>query len=117
MFPRPAELRARLRSRCEVSQMPKLELEFEITGVKLRIKGESEDVVARAVDVQRRLQGAVQALGTIGDGALATTAPPLLPPAAAPAAQVSANDNVTRSKRTQRKLGTSRQKADALELT
>jgi hypothetical protein len=56
--------------------MPKLEIEFEITGLKLRIKGESEDVVERAADVQRRLHGAFQALGSVGEGALSSATQP-----------------------------------------
>jgi hypothetical protein len=96
--------------------MPKLEIEFEITGVKLRIKGESEDVVARATDVQRRLQGAVQALGAVGDGALSAAPPPAV--ALPPAAPVTLDADATRTRRTTRRTsGGTRQKADALELT
>lgn len=68
--------------------MAKLEIEFEITGVKLRIKGESDDVVARAAHVQRQLQAAVQSLGNVGDGALSTTTP-LPPPITLPPAATS----------------------------
>ncbi len=60
--------------------MPKLEVEFEITGFKLRIKGESEDVAARVIDVQRKMQGAFQALGTVADGAISPNTPVPRPP-------------------------------------
>jgi hypothetical protein len=49
--------------------MAKLEIEFEITGLKLRIKGESDDVVAKVAAVQRQMQGVIQAVGAITDGA------------------------------------------------
>lgn len=96
--------------------MPKLEIEFEITGVKLRIKGESDDVVARVTDVQRRLQGAVQALGTVGDGAISTAGPPVLPP---PRVSLVAPDGAAvRSRRSTRKtVGGAPRSEDAIELT
>lgn len=99
--------------------MAKLEIEFEITGVKLRIKGESDDVVARATDVQRRLQGAVAAISGIGDGALAANVPaPPLVVTQLPAATETA-DPPARAKRggNRKSTGTPRAKADAIEFT
>ncbi len=49
--------------------MAKMEIEFEITGLKLRIKGESDDVVAKVAAVQKQVQGVIQAVGAIADGA------------------------------------------------
>ena len=48
--------------------MSKLEIEFELTGLKLKIKGEREDVPAAVAAIQRQLGTMMQATGTIANG-------------------------------------------------
>ncbi len=101
--------------------MAKLEVEFEITGFKLRIKGESEDVAARVSDVQRKMQGAFQALGSVGDGAISPNTPAPLPLIQLPAANgngngAGASGTTTRARRARRTSTSPRVAADAIEL-
>jgi hypothetical protein len=56
--------------------MSKLEIEFEITGLKLKIKGESEDVAAKVAAVQKQVQNALQAVNAIADGATGANSAP-----------------------------------------
>jgi hypothetical protein len=59
--------------------MPKLDIEFELTGLKLKIKGESEDVTGKVADLQRQIQalmGTVTALAQNGAGTLPPPPPP-----------------------------------------
>jgi hypothetical protein len=48
--------------------MSKLEIEFELTGLKLKIKGEREDVPAAVAAIQRQLGTMMQATGAIANG-------------------------------------------------
>lgn len=59
--------------------MSKLEIEFELTGLKLKIKGDSDDVSGKVGDLQRQVQGLMNTIGSITQGASA----PALPPAPA----------------------------------
>jgi len=61
--------------------MSKLEIEFELTGLKLKIKGDSDEVAGKVADLQRQVQGVMNTIGAITQGA---SAPALAP---APAAQ------------------------------
>lgn len=100
--------------------MPKLEIEFEITGVKLRIKGESDDVVARATDVQRRLQGAMQSLSAVGEGAIGASTPQPPPLQLRPSeseADGNGGPSATRTRRVGARRGGGRSGAEAIELT
>jgi hypothetical protein len=100
--------------------MPKLEIEFEITGVKLRIKGESEDVVARATDVQRRLQGAMQSLSAVGEGAMGAATPqpsPLHLPPAVIGSDGNGGPAAIRTRRAGVRRGGGRSGGEAIELT
>jgi hypothetical protein len=98
--------------------MSKLEIEFEITGLKLRIKGESDDVMSKAAAVQRQMQGVIQAVGAITEGATGTApqqpsnaGPKLLEVTAEPAAS-----NGARGKRgAPRKGGGPRPRAEAID--
>lgn len=98
--------------------MSKLEIEFEITGLKLRIKGDSDDVATKVAAVQRQVQGVIQAVGAIADGATGVPPTPLngagspkvLEAAAEPAAA-----NGTRGKRSPRKSSGQRQGAEGID--
>jgi hypothetical protein len=61
--------------------MSKLEIEFEITGLKLKIKGDSDDVSGKVADLQRQVQGVMNTIGAITQNA----STPVLP--SAPAGQ------------------------------
>ncbi len=100
--------------------MSKLEIEFEITGLKLRIKGDSDDVVAKVAAVQRQVQGVIQAVGAIADGATGATTESLSHQNGAGAklldvAPEPAASNGTRAKRAPRKNAGTRQRAEAID--
>lgn len=101
--------------------MSKLEIEFEITGIKLRIKGEGDDVLSKAAAVQRQVQGVIQSVGAIADGTAGQThirpngsGQKLIETTAAANAQASG----ARGKRGSRKAGAGgpRSKAEAIEI-
>jgi len=100
--------------------MAKLEVEFEITGFKLRIKGESDDVAARVTDVQRKMQGAFQALGGVGDGAIFPNTPTPLPVIQLPSGNGDGNGTAaagtTRTRRPRRTPTSLRVAVEAIEL-
>ncbi len=54
--------------------MPKLDIEFEITGLKLKIKGESDGATGQVADLQRQIAGLV---GTINSLTQQATQPSL----------------------------------------
>src|SRR5260370_39837781 len=100
--------------------MSKLEIEFEITGLKLKIKGDSDDVVAKVAAVQRQVQGVIQAVGAIADGATgANTETPAHQNGSGPklleVVPEAAGSAGNRGKRTQRKNGGTRQRAEAID--
>lgn len=64
--------------------MPKLDIEFEITGLKLKIKGESDDVSGKVANLQNQVQNLMGTVASLTQGAAATNGAPAAPPAAAP---------------------------------
>jgi hypothetical protein len=56
--------------------MGKLEIKFKLTGLEFEIKGESEDVIAKAAAMQQQVQGMFGAIGAVTNGASAATSPP-----------------------------------------
>ncbi len=55
--------------------MPKLDIEFELTGLKLKIKGESEDVTGKVADLQRQIQGLMGTVAALAQGGTAALPP------------------------------------------
>jgi hypothetical protein len=49
--------------------MGKLEIKFKLTGLEFEIKGESDDVIAKAAAMQRQIQGMLGTVGVVTDGA------------------------------------------------
>ncbi len=100
--------------------MSKLEIEFEITGLKLKIKGDSDDVVAKVAAVQRQVQGVIQAVGAIADGATAANTETLAHqngsgPKLLEVVPEAAGSTGNRGKRTPRKNGGTRRHAEAID--
>jgi hypothetical protein len=56
--------------------MPKLDFEFELTGLKLKIKGESDDVTGKVADLQRQVQGLMNTIGALAQQSGSLPPPP-----------------------------------------
>lgn len=66
------------------ANMPKLDIEFEITGLKLKIKGESDDVSGKVANLQNQVQNLMGSIASLTQGAAATNGTLPAAPAAAP---------------------------------
>jgi hypothetical protein len=99
--------------------MPKLDIEFELTGLKLKIKGESDDVTGKVAELQRQVQeliGNITALAQNGAGGQL----PVPPPVAAPQKFIegtTATDTTAQRRRQSRKggAGAPRARAEAID--
>ncbi len=61
--------------------MPKLDIEFEITGLKLKIKGESDDVSGKIANLQNQVQNLMGTIASLTQGAATVNVVPPHTPA------------------------------------
>jgi hypothetical protein len=98
--------------------MPKLDIEFELTGLKLKIKGESDDVSGKVGDLQRQISDLMGTINSLTNQAARPTIPADTSTSATPKmidAPVAANGS-GRHKGASRKASTNpRTKAEAVE--
>jgi hypothetical protein len=55
--------------------MSKLEIEFELTGLKLKIKGDSDEVSGKVADLQRQVQGMMATISAMAQEGVAALPP------------------------------------------
>jgi hypothetical protein len=56
--------------------MPKLDIDFEITGLKLKIKGESDDVGGKIANLQTQVQNLIGTIASLTQGAATVNGAP-----------------------------------------
>lgn len=96
--------------------MPKLDIEFELTGLKLKIKGESEDVTGKVANLQQQVQNLMGTIASLTQGAAGQALPTApMPPRTLEATTATEAGTSNRRRNNPRKLAAPGQKAEALD--